>query len=219
MSDSSDTTALSAVMAAAQRENLGALRASFAPKRVNAAALIGMFIFGLIGLIVVVGIYFFVVAFQTPNLNRSRAARRLHFFDGGLIVADANGPTAVFRWESMSVLQAITRRYANGVYVGTTYVYTLSGANGVTAKVTNFFADQEKCGTMIQNEVTRAQLETPSPTVRNSISLAASATCVESLGTARPTSAVLRTAGLAPGRTVGKGPAPIFLTETLPVPR
>ncbi|MFF0778413.1 hypothetical protein [Streptomyces sp. NPDC003720] len=56
----------------------------------------------------------------------------------------------------MTVLQEITERYANAIYVGTTYVYTLCRADGTTLKVTGFYDQPERWGPALQQEITRA---------------------------------------------------------------
>src|SRR5215472_16824240 len=106
----SEQDAFAAVTAAAARENLGQYQMSFRPKRVGTAQLIFMLAMGILTVIIAVGIYFLVLAFMQPNLNRRQAAKRLHFFERGLIVSTGDGPTAVYRWDSLTVLQSITRR-------------------------------------------------------------------------------------------------------------
>ncbi|GLV83438.1 hypothetical protein Slala03_31270 [Streptomyces lavendulae subsp. lavendulae] len=147
------------VLALAASEGLGELRASFLPKRAGVWAVIGMVFFSLLGLLVFVlpGLFFVWRLLQTPNFNRKQAAKRIHCFDHGLIVSDRDRPVA-FRWDSASVLQQITRRYANGVYVGTSYLYTLFKPDGSTIELTGFYADPEVWGAAIQHEITRAQL-------------------------------------------------------------
>ncbi|MFE4627863.1 DUF6585 family protein [Streptomyces mirabilis] len=104
------------------------------------------------------GAYFLWLATQTPNLSRKQAARRLHLFEHGLAEVGKSGEASVFRWDTMTVLQEITERYANGIYVGTTYVYTLYRADGTTLKVTGFYDQPERWGPALQQEITRAQL-------------------------------------------------------------
>jgi hypothetical protein len=168
---SPEAAAFAAVLHLAQREGLGAYRTSYQPKRANAATLIGLFVMGVLFLVVVVGVYLLVLAFMTPNLSRSRRARRLHFFEGGLILADAKGPTVWYRWDSVSCLQAITRRYANGVYVGTSYVYTMIGRDGTETKVTNFYDRPAEWGPLIQQEITRAQVPAATATLEAGASI------------------------------------------------
>ncbi|MFF6939622.1 DUF6585 family protein [Streptomyces lavendulae] len=147
------------VLDLAASEGLGELRASFLPKRAGMWAVIGMVFFSLLGLLAFVlpGLLFIWRLLQTPNFNSKQAAKRIHCFDHGLIVSDRDRPVA-FRWDSVSVLQQITRRYANGVYVGTSYLYTLFKPDGSTIQLTGFYADPEVWGAAIQHEITRAQL-------------------------------------------------------------
>src|SRR5262245_23884112 len=160
MSDkqSAEAAAFAAVVAMAQRENLGEYQMSYRAAKIKTIQLIGQLIFGILFLIVVVGLFFLVMAFMTPNLNSKRAAKRLHLFERGLILADASGPVACYTWDSLSVLQAITQRYVNGVYVGTTYIYTLLTRDGKKVKVTNFYEKPTEWGPAIQMSITRAQL-------------------------------------------------------------
>ncbi|AWZ06975.1 MULTISPECIES: DUF6585 family protein [unclassified Streptomyces] len=147
-----------ASLAAAQ--GLGLHRETFLPQRLPAWRVAGLFLFAIFGLacFVLPGLMFVWLLAQSPNLSRKQAAKRIHLFEDGLIVADGTGPVSGFRWDSMTVLQQITRRYANGVYVGTSYVYTLFRQDGSPVKLTNFYADPDRWGTAIQNEITRAQL-------------------------------------------------------------
>ncbi|MEU3839310.1 DUF6585 family protein [Streptomyces sp. NPDC028635] len=140
-------------------EGLGQLRGTFLPKRAGAVRLTALLLMGTVSLIVPpLGVYFLWLAARTPDLSRKQAARRLHLFDHGLAEVGGNGEVSVFRWDSLTVLQEITERYANGVYVGTTYVYTLHREDGTTLKVTGFYAQPEQWGPAIQQEITRAQL-------------------------------------------------------------
>lgn len=150
--------AFAAVLAAAQQNNLGVLRGSYEPKWLKPAALIGILLMGLVFLVILAGIVFLVLAFRTPNLNKKRAAMRLHLFEYGLIIADSTGPTAIFRWDRLTVTQEITRRYVNGIYVGTTYVYTLTTPEGNKTKITNFYDKPDEWGPAIQIAITGAQL-------------------------------------------------------------
>ncbi|POX56292.1 hypothetical protein C3489_06115 [Streptomyces sp. Ru71] len=140
-------------------EGLGQLWETFLPQRAGTVRLATLLLMGTVSLILPpLGAYFFWLAAQTPNLSRRQAARRLHLFEHGLAEVGRNGEVSVFRWDSMTVLQEITERYANGVYVGTTYVYTLYREDGTTLKVTGFYAQPERWGPAIQQEITRAQL-------------------------------------------------------------
>ncbi|MEW2615820.1 DUF6585 family protein [Streptomyces sp. NPDC047880] len=140
-------------------EGLGQLRETFFPKRVGTMRISALLLMGTISLILPpLGAYFLWLAAQTPNLSRKQAARRLHLFEHGLAEVGKNGEISAFRWDSMTVLQEITERYANGVYVGTIYVYTLHRLDGTTLKVTGFYDQPERWGAALQQEITRAQL-------------------------------------------------------------
>ncbi|MFD4950185.1 DUF6585 family protein [Streptomyces sp. NPDC058451] len=140
-------------------EGLGQLRETFLPKRISAVRIATMLVMGIIALILPpFGVYIFWLVFRTPNLSRKQAARRLHLFEHGLAEVGGNGEVSVFRWDSLTALQEITERYANGVYVGTTYVYTLHREDGTKLKLTEFYAEPERWGPALQQEITRAQL-------------------------------------------------------------
>ncbi|MGW6687294.1 DUF6585 family protein [Streptomyces sp. NPDC054961] len=148
------------VTALATAQGLGRHRETFLPQRLGAWRMAGLFLFAILGLacFVLPGLMFVWLLAQSPNLSRKQAAKRIHLFEEGLIVADGTGPVSAFRWDSMTVLQQITQRYANGVYVGTSYLYTLFRQDGSAVKLTNFYADPERWGAAIQHEITRAQL-------------------------------------------------------------
>lgn len=146
------------VAALAAAEGLGELRASFGPKRMSAMALTGMAFLTLFGLVLVLpGLYFGWRLLQTPNLNAKQAAKRIRCFEHGLVVSDRTGPVA-FRWDSTAVLQRVTRNHVNGVYVGTSYLYTLFKPDNSKIELTDFYATPEVWGAAIQHELTRAQL-------------------------------------------------------------
>ncbi|HZN71189.1 MAG TPA: DUF6585 family protein [Micromonosporaceae bacterium] len=138
---------------------LGAHRVTYRAARMHSARLVLIIITGIVTLPVFgIGLVFLYLAFRTPNLSKKQAAKNINLFQGGLVVADGSGPVSVYRWDAMTVLQEITRRYVNGVYVGTTYKYTLLGADGGTTKLTEFYSKPEEWGPLIQREVTVAQL-------------------------------------------------------------
>ncbi|MBT2467548.1 hypothetical protein J7E97_06610 [Streptomyces sp. ISL-66] len=148
------------VASLATAQGLGLHRETFLPNRLGAWRMAGLFLFAILGLacFVLPGLMFVWFLARSPNLSRKQAAKRIHLFEEGLIVADGTGPLSAFRWDSMTVLQQITERYANGIHVGTTYLYTLLGQDGSAVKLTNFYADPERWGAAIQHGITRAQL-------------------------------------------------------------
>ncbi|MEW2497746.1 DUF6585 family protein [Streptomyces nodosus] len=140
-------------------EGLGQLWETFLPKRFGTLRITALLLMGIVGLIVPpVGAYFIWLALKTPDLSSKQAARRLHLFEHGLAEVGKNGEVSVFRWDSTTATQEITERYANGLYVGTTYVYTLYREDGTRLKVTDFYAQPEHWGPAVQQEITRAQL-------------------------------------------------------------
>ncbi|MBT2407113.1 MULTISPECIES: DUF6585 family protein [unclassified Streptomyces] len=149
-----------AVASLAAAHELGQHRETFLPQRMGTGRMAGLILFTVLGLacFILPGLVFVRILMQTPNLSGKQAAKRIHLFEHGLIVADHTGPAAAFRWDSMTALQQITERYANGVYVGTSYLYTLFRPDGSTLKLTNFYADPDRWGTAIQHEITQAQL-------------------------------------------------------------
>lgn len=148
------------VAALAAARGLGRYCETFVPKRLGAGRMTGMIVLVVFGLacFVVPGLFFLWMLLQTPNVSGKQAAKRLHMFEAGLIVTDRTGPVGAFRWDSTTALQQITERYANGIYVGTSYAYTLFGPDGSTHKLTDFFVQPERWGTVIQHEITRTQL-------------------------------------------------------------
>jgi len=147
-----------AVLARAQAEGLGAYHGSFAAKKPSIFYLIFMTLFGILTAVFIIGFVALWQVFQSPKVNRKRASMRLHFFGYGLILADSTGPTGVYRWGEITVLQAITKHYTNGIYIRTTYVYTLTKPDGTRTKITEFYENPQVWGPAIQNAVTGAQL-------------------------------------------------------------
>jgi len=69
------------------------------------------------------------------------------------------GQVEVVRWEQIAAFwQAVTKRYTNGIYTGTTHLYTLQRIDGVTLKFNDTLGKVEALGNAIQREVTRVQL-------------------------------------------------------------
>jgi hypothetical protein len=81
----------------------------------------------------------------------------------GVAVVGTGGATMVpYHWETMSVLQEITRNHRNGVHTHTTYAYTFAGPgveeSQVKGGVIGAFQDPQIWGPEIQQQVTAAQL-------------------------------------------------------------
>jgi hypothetical protein len=144
----------------AAAEGLGEHRLTILPKRLGVLMVCNLLFMIVVGLacFVLPGLWFIRAALRTPNFSRKAARRRLHFFENGLVEVDHAGRPAAFRWDSMMALQQITEKYVNGVYVGTDHRYTLHKKDGTVRKVTNFYAEPERWGPFIQQEITGFQL-------------------------------------------------------------
>ncbi len=69
------------------------------------------------------------------------------------------GQVEVVRWEQVDAFwQAVTKRYTNGIYTGTTHIYTLRRSDGVVYKFNDTLNKVEALGNSIQREVTRVLL-------------------------------------------------------------
>ncbi|MBN0047106.1 hypothetical protein JS756_23970 [Streptomyces actuosus] len=147
-----------ATLAAA--EGLGQLRGTVLPKRLSIAMICNLVFMVIVGLLIFVlpAAWFVWIALQTPNFSRKAAARRLHFFEHGLIEIDRKGRAAAFRWDSMMALQEVTETYVNGFHTATMYRYTLHKKDGTVRKITNFYDQPENWGPFIQQEIASAQL-------------------------------------------------------------
>ena len=97
--------------------------------------------------LVLCGLAIWVVAATVIGWN----TRVLVFPDGLLHIK--NGKSNVFRWDDIgAVWQQITKRYVNGVYTGTTHIYTLRRYDGEQIKLSDSLAKVEELGTLVQNE-------------------------------------------------------------------
>lgn len=146
------------IMAYAQAHDLGYHRATFRAQKLGFWKLFAHVFLGLMFLVLVVGLYVFYLMFQTPNFNKRQAARCLHFFEKGLIIADADGPVHSFRWDTLTALQSIIDHRINGIHVRTSYEYRLFKPDGSQVKLTEFYENPEQWGVAIQQEITEAQV-------------------------------------------------------------
>ena len=106
-----------------------------------------------------IGAPFVWMGLRTPNFSATQAAKRLHIFEHGFIVAQAAGPVYDCRWDAVAwVKQQITARYYNGIHVGTFHVYTVSRKDGAQLKLTDFYDGIGQFGQRLTKEVANAQL-------------------------------------------------------------
>jgi hypothetical protein len=79
-------------------------------------------------------------------------------FTDGLIYT-RNGQQQVIPWDSVTnVWQQVTKHYTNGVYTGTTHVYTIERADGFKVVCNDGLENVESLGNSIQQEITRRLL-------------------------------------------------------------
>ncbi|MCC9309514.1 hypothetical protein LN042_20935 [Kitasatospora sp. RB6PN24] len=130
------------------------------------------------GLVVLAGMVgLFLLARRGTKIEaRNSEGRELRFYERGVAVVETGGATMkAFRWDDASVLQNITKHYRNGVYTHTSYLYTLSGPGGETARVKGGtiggFEAPDTWGTEIQQQVTAVQLPPALATIQAGLTL------------------------------------------------
>lgn len=81
----------------------------------------------------------------------------LVYTDG--LVRTQYGKTVTVRWDDVaSVSQAITKHYRNGIYTGTTHVYTVQKSDGTKTVYNDALKNVEQLGSTIQDQVTTRRL-------------------------------------------------------------
>ncbi len=109
-------------------------------------------VFTLLGLALLAGGVWGVV-----NIYRNFDVRVMVCAQG--LLRTHRGQAEVVRWEQVDAFwQAVTRRYMNGVYTGTTHLYTLRRSDGAVFKFNDTLNKVEALGNTIQREVTRVLL-------------------------------------------------------------
>lgn len=79
---------------------------------------------------------------------------RVQLFAGG-IVHNQFGKTTSVRWEEIILVwQQVTKHYTNGIYTGTTHLYTLQKADTTILKLNDALNNIDQLGSKIQDEVT-----------------------------------------------------------------
>jgi hypothetical protein len=77
-------------------------------------------------------------------------------YEHGLALNDHTGLRQI-RWDAVDgVWQSVTKHYTNGIYTGTTYLYTVQTNDGQKLKFDNKFAKIEELGLAIQKQVSNA---------------------------------------------------------------
>jgi hypothetical protein len=112
----------------------------------------GKIVFLLCGVFFVGMVLYYVL---TPVIYRSW---RVYVCTEGFVFT-RGGKVEAFRWDQIeSMLQAVTRRYTNGVYTGTTHKYTVRRRDGGQVVLNDRLADVEELGNTISDKVTNYQL-------------------------------------------------------------
>ncbi|MFN8374230.1 MAG: DUF6585 family protein [Anaerolineae bacterium] len=100
---------------------------------------------------------FFFIGFAVFTLVKWWGNRGVYVqaYSGG--VARIKGTkTEEFRWDDVrAVWQSVTKHYRNGIYTGTTYLYTVQTADNRMLKFSNEIKGIEQLGQLIQNESTK----------------------------------------------------------------
>jgi hypothetical protein len=117
-----------------------------APRRSSDNSNIGMMVVG--GAMVVIGLFLLF------NWWRSRGVYVQVYSDG--LARGQGDKVQEVRWDNVSqVWQSITKHYRNGIYTGTTYLYTVQTNDNRTLKFGNEIKGIEQLGQTIQNESTK----------------------------------------------------------------
>jgi hypothetical protein len=103
-------------------------------------------------------IVFAVVLFRTPNFSKKARAKRVDLHRHGVVLHEEQGPVAVYRFDAMTVQQRITENYYNGIKTGTHYLVTLTGPDGRSSKLTQFYDNIPHLAQALQQGVVEAQL-------------------------------------------------------------
>ncbi len=101
-----------------------------------------------------------VVALGFSPFIATYLQRGLHVYvcPNGLVYVNGS-KSDVIRWDQIEAVWAqVTRRYYNGVYAGTTHLYTVRRADGATFKFNDKFHKVGDLGTMIERESSRQLL-------------------------------------------------------------
>ncbi|RAG83939.1 hypothetical protein DN069_19455 [Streptacidiphilus pinicola] len=112
------------------------------------------------------GIWFMVVALRSPTYSKKARAKRVDLHQRGVVVHGAEGPVAVYRFTDLTVHQKITENYYNGVKTGTHYLLTLTGPDGRSSKLTQFYENIPHLMQTVQQGVVEAQLPRALATVQ-----------------------------------------------------
>ncbi|MFL5704866.1 MAG: DUF6585 family protein [Ktedonobacteraceae bacterium] len=107
------------------------------------------------GILLVFALLFLGMAIYMVSTVIQAAGRQIYLFQEGIVI-DKSNQVQAFPWNQVAeVWQSITRNYRNGVYVGTTYMYTLRRVDGYQVKLNNLMKDIAELGPAIAEGITR----------------------------------------------------------------
>jgi hypothetical protein len=104
-------------------------------------------------LLAVLGIF---LVLRSWNVLKSSLA--VYLCEQGLIYSRANVSPQPFRWDQIQVWRSVTKHYRNGVYTGTTSVYTIQRQDGYRVVLSDDLHQIQSLGETICNQVTKWRL-------------------------------------------------------------
>jgi hypothetical protein len=109
-------------------------------------------------ILIIPGIIFLLVALYCFFYPIIYSSWHIYIYSEGFAYTRINKVTA-FRWDQIeSMLQAVTRQYMNGIYVGTNHKYTISGLDGKKIVLNDIISNVGTAGEIIADMVTRVKL-------------------------------------------------------------
>ncbi len=149
-----------AVAELAAQHELGALVATFKPKRYGVLLTLSFYVtlLVLLFLFVVPAVIFYYVSLRrTPDFNPRQAAKRLHLFEHGLVVDQETGRgTVAVRWDEVRLYEEQVRNVVNGIPGPVMYTCLLR-TPATSVAVTHFYRDPQVWSQAMQHAVLRAQ--------------------------------------------------------------
>jgi hypothetical protein len=143
----------------ARAAGLGRLLRVYQPKRRNWALLVFMFLVGLLLSWLLIGLWLLWEIFRSPNLSKSRAARRIYLCERGFVLVERPEDPQVYQWDAIdTVFQQIVNTRYSGVDAGTKYLYTVTRRDGAVAKLTLFWDGGAELGAHVNERVSAALL-------------------------------------------------------------
>ncbi|HLZ62937.1 MAG TPA: DUF6585 family protein [Ktedonosporobacter sp.] len=159
------------VQQAAAARGLGAFRKTYQATLARTVAVIILFLLAAVGfsagaifgndlniggriIFLLLVLLFVVVSIYLIFSVIEAAQRQLYLFQLGLVIEKGN-QIQVLPWRDLQVRQSITRRSSNGIYVGTTYSYTLRRSDGYHIELGSLVKNIAELGQAITTGVTQ----------------------------------------------------------------